>query len=223
MNSVKIKICGMRDAENMRQIAALAPDFFGLIFYPKSPRFISVAEAENLPHFPEIRRVGVFVNENSEVILETAVKAKLSFVQLHGDESPAFCLELKKRNSELRIIKVFNIGADFDARVLKDYEAVCDYFLFDTKTDKRGGSGEIFDWTILQNLDLQKPFFLSGGIGAENVFEAIAACENLPLFALDFNSRIESAAGVKSFAMVNEIFRRGKGEKRRRGEKKFGI
>ena len=196
----------MRDAENLREIARLEPDFIGLIFYPKSPRYVSIAEAEKLPQFNEIKRVGIFVNENSDVILEAAERARLSFIQLHGDETPTFCAELKKRNAALQIVKVFNVGANFDARVLKDYEAVCDYFLFDTKGEKRGGSGETFDWTILHKFGLQKPFFLSGGIGAENVGEAIAACENLPLFALDFNSRIESAAGIKSLESTTAIF-----------------
>lgn len=205
MKNVKIKICGMREPENLRRVAAHKPDFIGLIFYAKSPRFVGVEEAVNLPRFLEIRRVGVFVNETAENILDIARRAELFAVQLHGDETPEFCGEIKRQNVDLQIIKVFPVGAYFDAEQMKLYEEVCDYFLFDTKGEKRGGSGETFDWRILHSFPIKKPFFLSGGIGAENVSEAIEACKNLPLFALDFNSRIEISAGVKSPEKVKKI------------------
>lgn len=205
MKNVKIKICGMREPENLREIAALEPDFIGLIFYPKSPRFISIEEAENLPQFSEIRRVGVFVNETVETILETTKRTNLFAAQLHGDETPEICAEIKRQKADLQIIKVFSVGADFNGEQMKLYEETCDYFLFDTKGDKRGGNGEVFDWRILSSVQIKKPFFLSGGIGAENVSEAIDACKNLPLFALDFNSRVEISAGVKSPQKVKEI------------------
>ena len=195
----------MREPENLRTIAALEPDFIGLIFYPKSPRFISVEEAENLPQFPEIRRVGVFVNETVEAVLETARRANLFAVQLHGDETPEICAIIKRQKPDLQIIKVFSVGADFNGEQMRLYQETCDYFLFDTKGDKRGGNGEVFDWQILSSLQIKKPFFLSGGIGAKNVSEAIEVCKNLPLFALDFNSRVEASAGVKSPEKVKEI------------------
>jgi phosphoribosylanthranilate isomerase len=203
MNQPKIKICGMCDAENLREIAGLEPDFFGLIFYPKSPRFVSIERAEKLPEFENIRRVGVFVDESPEKIAEFAGRAKLSLVQLHGNETVRFCESLKKRN--LQIVKVFKVDETFDAQSLNEFEAVCDYFLFDTKTEKHGGSGKSFDWRILSRMEINKPFFLGGGIGAENVAEAIEACRNLPLFALDVNSRAEIAPGIKSTEIVAEI------------------
>ena len=185
----------MREAENMREIAALKPNFFGLIFVKKSPRFVSLEQAKQLPQFSEIKRIGVFVNENLENVAAIVGEADLSFVQLHGSELPEYCHELKTKN--LKIIKAFAVDENFDGAVLKLYENCCDYFLFDTKTTNHGGSGRAFDWTILQKFEINKPFFLGGGIGAENVREAIAACENLPLYALDVNSRAEIAPGVK--------------------------
>ena len=203
MFAPKIKICGMRDAANMREIAALKPDFFGLIFYPKSPRFVSFEQLEKLPLCPEIRRVGVFVNADENEVLRVNQAAGLSLIQLHGDESPAFCERLQ--NHGLQIIKAFAIDENFDGAILKNYETICDYFLFDTKTQDRGGSGKAFDWNILRRIESDKPFFLSGGIGADNFNEAINACAGLPLFALDINSRAESAPGIKSAEQLSFI------------------
>ncbi|HEX8196901.1 MAG TPA: phosphoribosylanthranilate isomerase [Pyrinomonadaceae bacterium] len=205
MNNPKIKICGMREAENMRKVVALEPDFFGLIFYPKSPRFVSVEQAEKLPEFQNIRRVGVFVDENLEKITEITERANLSFVQLHGSETMRFCESLKKQN--LQIVKVFKVDENFDGERLKEFETICDYFLFDTKTSRHGGSGHAFDWRILRRFSINKPFFLGGGIGVENAAEAIEACRNLPLFALDINSRAEIAPGVKSPEIISEIIK----------------
>lgn len=195
----------MTDAENMREIAALKPDFFGLIFYPRSPRYVSPAKAAELPHFENIKRVGVFVNDTAENVLQIAEQAKLNLVQLHGGESPEFCEALKAKH--LEIIKVFSVDENFDGAVLKQYEAVCDYFLFDTKTLQHGGSGREFDWQILRRFEISKPFFLSGGIGAENAADAVAACEGLPLHALDINSRAEIRAGIKSLEVIQNILK----------------
>lgn len=205
----------MTDAANMHEIARLKPDFFGLIFYQKSPRFVSLEKAKTLPQFAEIKRVGVFVNESAENVLTIAEAANLSFVQLHGDESPEFCAELKNRSSligegeSVKIIKVFSIGenASLPTRGLLPYQNACDYFLFDTKTPKHGGSGTSFDWAILQQTGINKPFFLSGGIGAENVATAISSCAELPLFAVDINSRAEIRAGIKSPKIVAKVIK----------------
>lgn len=204
---MKIKICGMRDAENMREIAALQPDYFGLIFYQKSPRLITIETAKNLPSFDNIERIGVFVNETVENILTVAEQANLNFIQLHGAESPEFCREIKRASPNLLIIKAFAIDENFDARVLTDYETVADFYLFDTKTTAHGGSGKSFDWRILHDFKITKPFFLGGGIAAENAAEAVAACSDLPLHALDVNSRAELAPGVKSPEIIGEIIR----------------
>lgn len=206
----------MTDAENMREVAKLKPDFFGLIFYQKSPRFVSLEKAQALPQFDNIARVGVFVNESIENILTIIKKANLKFVQLHGNESPEFCAELSKAKlagepgrNKFEIIKAFSVisNAPLLARELSLYQNVCDYFLFDTITPKHGGSGQSFDWQILSQLKIAQPFFLSGGIGAENAAEAIAACAQLPLFALDINSRAEVSAGIKSPEIVEKIIK----------------
>lgn len=197
-SDVKIKVCGMRDPDNLRAIAALQPDYFGLIFYPKSARYITPEQAEALPHFFGIIRVGVFVNETVEQMQTIARQAKLFAIQLHGDESPELCAEVKNMRPEPKLIKAFSIDANFDGSSLEAYEEVCDYFLFDTKTDKHGGSGESFDWSILHSFPIRRPFFLSGGIGEENIKEAIAACRNLPLYAIDLNSKIEVSEAMKS-------------------------
>lgn len=204
----------MREEKNIREIAALEPNFLGLIFYPKSPRFVSPEQAENLPVFENIRRVGVFVNETRENILQIAERVKLSLVQLHGDETREFCESLKRKN--LCVIKVFKVNESFDGETLKDFETVCDYFLFDTKTAKHGGSGKKFDWEILRRIKIKKPFFLGGGIGAENISEAIAMSRDLPLFAIDVNSRAEISPGVKSSRIITEMLEKltAKGEDR---------
>lgn len=203
----KLKICGMRDAANMREIALLKPDFFGLIFYEKSPRFVSLEQARMLPEFAAIGRVGVFVNETAENVLRIADEAGLSFVQLHGAESPQFCREIKRRAPALKVVKAFAVDNDFDGARLQNYETATDFYLFDTKTAAHGGSGKSFDWRILRKLQINKPFFLGGGIAAENAAEAIAACASLPLFALDANSRAEIAPGVKSPEIVEKIIK----------------
>ncbi len=195
----------MRESENMREVAALQPDYFGLIFYPKSPRSVTIEIAKTLPKFENIKRIGVFVNESVENILTIADQTDLAFVQLHGAESPEFCREIKRANPNLKIIKAFAIDENFAGDVLQPYETAADFFLFDTKTNAHGGSGKSFDWQMLQNLKVRKPFFLGGGINAENAVKAIAACQNLPLHALDVNSRAELAPGVKSPEIIREI------------------
>ncbi|MEP6923472.1 MAG: phosphoribosylanthranilate isomerase [Pyrinomonadaceae bacterium] len=205
MSKLKIKVCGMTDAQNMCEIGALKPNFFGLIFYPKSPRFVSAETIKGLPQFEEIKRVGVFVNESLENIITIAEQTNLSFIQLHGQETPEFCKNLKV--SGLQVIKAFAVDNNFKGANLGQYESVCDYFLFDTKTMNHGGSGESFDWQILHKLLINKPFFLSGGVGAENAAEAIAACAGLPLYALDINSRAETAPGIKSPKIAAEIIK----------------
>ena len=197
----------MREPENLRSVAALEPDFVGLIFYPKSPRYISSERAADLPQFPKIRRVGVFVNEPVEAISEIAARANLFGVQLHGDETPETCREIKRTNKNLQIIKAFLVDANFGGEQLKDYENACDYFLFDTKAEKRGGSGKVFDWEILHSFPVLKPFFLSGGIGEANARSAIAGCAGLPLFALDLNSQVEISPALKSPKQIEEIIK----------------
>jgi phosphoribosylanthranilate isomerase len=205
---IKIKVCGMRHADNLADVAALRPDYVGFIFYPLSPRFVPPIEAQKMPQYDGIRRIGVFVNEKVETMLEIADSAGLFAVQLHGDESCGICAQLKSEDPELKVIKAFSVDENFEGSLLKKYESVCDYFLFDTRTEKRGGSGQNFSWEILRKFPIAKPFFLSGGIGPENVAQALESCLGLPIHAVDLNSKIEILPGVKSPLMLAEVLQK---------------
>ena len=184
----------MRDAENILQVASLRPDYMGFIFYPKSPRFTGsdFRIPEGFPPF--IKRVGVFVDEKNETIEQLAIQHKLTHLQLHGHESPAHCGELKAKGYVT--IKVFSVSDDFDFKATRAYRDVADYFLFDTKGKFYGGNAQTFNWQILQRYDQQVPFFLSGGITPENV-SGILALHDMNLHAIDVNSGVEKAPGVK--------------------------
>jgi phosphoribosylanthranilate isomerase len=207
-NPLKIKVCGMRQPENIKELVALKPDYIGLIFYPKSKRFVSNEEAIEINKVipKQILKVGVFVNEYIPNILSRVTLFGLSAIQLHGDESPEYCRNLKDLG--IPIIKAFGINETFDFRVLNDYETSCDYFLFDTKAAERGGTGEKFDWKILNNYTLSKPLFLSGGIGPEDT-EDILSIKGLSIYSLDINSRFEVQPALKDIEklkkFINEI------------------
>ena len=195
---MKLKVCGMK--YNTSEVAALQPDYLGFIFYGKSPRNFQ----DEIPEInTSIKKVGVFVDEKIEVIVSTIEKHKLDAIQLHGHESPEICKLLKSTRKE--IIKVFSIKNEFDFSVLKPYEKVVDYFLFDTKGKLPGGNGYTFDWTILENYPSTKPYFLSGGIGLdeiENIKEFIKSPASEYCYALDVNSKFETEPGLKK---INEL------------------
>ncbi|WP_432672523.1 phosphoribosylanthranilate isomerase [Flavobacterium sp. SM2513] len=201
---MKIKICGMKFAENISQVGALQPDFLGFIFYSKSKRFVgddfSRDLIQNLPK--SIKKVGVFVNESPEIILEKVKKFDLDIVQLHGNESVSDCQFLKENNIE--IMKVFSINENVDFNIMKSYELVCDYFLFDTKTPDFGGSGKMFNWQLLENYTLNKPFFLSGGLNVASI-EKIKELNYPMLVGLDFNSQLEDKDFKKNISKVTEV------------------
>jgi Phosphoribosylanthranilate isomerase len=168
---MKIKICGMKHPENIQNVAALQPDLMGFIFYPKSPRFAEPLDIATLNALPKtIKKIGVFVNEDLENILTIASKYDLDGVQLHGTELVAMCKELRKAG--YLVLKAFPIAEAYNFKVTKAYEGVCDYFLFDTKTDAYGGSGLKFNWGMLDEYVGETPFLLSGGIAADDA-EAI--------------------------------------------------
>jgi len=201
---MKIKVCGLKHPENIKDVLALKPDFIGFIFYPKSKRFVgedldSVSTIE-LPAGTE--KVGVFVNETTDQILACQQKLAFTFVQLHGSESPEQCMELKEKG--LKVIKAFS-PKEGDFSNTKAYETVCDYLLFDTPTEAYGGSGKKFDWSVLNNYHGELPFFLSGGISAEDV-DAVKAFNHPKLFALDINSKFEIAPAWKSLDLLRTFF-----------------
>ena len=202
MNKLKIKICGMKFAANIAAVASLQPDYLGFIFYGQSPRFISDVSAELIKYIPsEIKTVGVFVNEDLEVVKKKVNLYQLKAVQLHGNEAPGYCADLKSTLGGIEVIKAFGVDEEFDFSILDGYNDVVDYFLFDTKTKAHGGSGKTFDWKILENYELNKAYFLSGGIDLEHA-AAIKQIEDSRLYALDINSRFEVEPGVKDVEKV---------------------
>jgi phosphoribosylanthranilate isomerase len=204
---MKLKICGMKYAENILEVGALLPDYMGFIFWEKSARYFN----GEIPELIEtVKQVGVFVNQSQEEILDKVIKYKLQAVQLHGNETVEFLSELKKQlPKKIEIIKAFSADNDFDFEILKPYESVCDYFLFDTKGKLPGGNGTIFDWNILKKYNSEKPFFLSGGIGI-NELKAIEEISksNLPIYAIDVNSKFEIKAGLKNKNLFSNFKRK---------------
>lgn len=201
---MQIKICGLRDPENIREIAALQPDFMGFIFYPNSPRYAGQLDAGSLTSLPtSIKKTGVFVNENLENILTAISKYNLDAVQLHGADNKKLCRKIRQE-AKTMVIKVFPIMDASNFRVTGNYEDVADFFLFDTKTDLYGGSGQKFNWNILQEYTGNKSFLLSGGIGADDV-KAIRAIEHPLLAGVDLNSKFELKPGVKNVALLKQF------------------
>lgn len=192
---MKIKVCGMKNPENIEQLGLLPIDFMGLIFYPKSPRYATNLDLSNLSTLPDsVERVGVFVNEELQTIISLVDKYKLTYIQLHGTEIPEFCKQCCLTGT--KVIKAFNISNESDLEIAKDYADSCDYFLFDTKTPQHGGSGLKFDWNILNVYHGTTPFFLSGGISESDII-SIQNLSYPQLYALDLNSRFEIEPGMK--------------------------
>ena len=193
----KIKICGMKYSENILEVSQLLPDYLGFIFYEKSSRFFD----GEIPEISKsIKKVGVFVNATLEEIKSKIKKYDLDLIQLHGNETPEFCSNLKQESIE--VIKVFSVDDDFDFQILEAYENVCDYFLFDTKGKLHGGNGFTFNWQILEKYKSKKPLFLSGGIGIEEI--AKIKTLNLPIFAIDVNSKFEMEPGLKNVQLCRD-------------------
>jgi phosphoribosylanthranilate isomerase len=196
-NLLKIKVCGMRDATNIAEVAALGVDYLGFIFYPKSKRyFLGLEQIADLSLVPKnIQKVGIFVNENPEKILEIIEKYNLDILQLHGQESPEICAFLKNKN--IGVWKAISVSDYIDNNALKIYEGTIDAFLFDTASPEHGGTGKAFDWDILKTYTLNIPFMLAGGISADNIKQAKAAIKDLNALGLDLNSKFELEPGVK--------------------------
>ena len=202
---MKLKVCGLTQLEQIDELVAMNTDFLGFIFYEKSPRFI--LNHLNLKQIGDIEhqgKVGVFVNESLEKIKETAEKAKLNFIQLHGDEDIEFMTELKKNlNPEIGTIKVIRIGnqkSDELQQIINSNSSIVDYFLFDTDSTAFGGTGKIFDWNLLNEIQIPIPYFLSGGISLENI-ENLKILKQKP-FAIDINSRFEINPGIKDLEKI---------------------
>ncbi len=194
--NLKLKICGMKEPDNIRQVIKYNPDYLGFIFYPGSPRYAGgdIEELSVLNISSSIQKVGVFVNEDPEVVRQIASKMSLDMVQLHGNETVTDCIEF--RRSGLKVIKVFSVGEHFEFKIMEPYVEHVDYFLFDTKGKYYGGNSIPFDWEIIEKYPFRIPFFLGGGIGIENI-DLIPQIKNSSLFALDANSMLEVSPGMK--------------------------
>jgi len=200
---MKIKVCGMKDPENMRALAELPIDMMGMVFYEKSPRCVDERDADKINALSlTIPKVGVFVDATEGTIMNKVERFHLQLVQLHGNESPDFCRELRKRG--VQIIKAFQIKTSEDLKTCLLYEDCCDYFLFDTPTSKYGGSGNKFDWKILSAYSRTTPFILSGGISPEDA-ETVKQLDFPQLFAIDLNSRFETAPGIKDIGSIKRF------------------
>ena len=211
----------MRDAENIREVEALHPDWMGFIFWPKSRRYVSSRPAY-LP--TKCKRVGVFVDEDIEQVRRIADDYALDIIQLHGSESPEQIAHLSSLTSlikvkatssitHLSIIKAFNIATEDDLKATKAYEGIADYFLFDTTGKSVGGNGEKFDWSVLDTYEGSTPFLLSGGIGpddAECVKDFLISRPS-PLtskcIGIDLNSRFETAPALKDINKLREFIK----------------
>ncbi|MDR1815012.1 MAG: phosphoribosylanthranilate isomerase [Tannerella sp.] len=195
-----IKVCGMRDAENIRAVEVLDIDYMGFIFYPKSPRYVSPADmgAKEAIRACTKRKVGVFVNSTLDEILQVSDNYLLNAIQLHGDEPPSLITALKQRGFE--VIRAVSVGEGATFGGFNGVELPA-YFLFDTKTAGYGGSGRRFDWTALDGYNGETPFLLSGGITPDCV-DAIKAVAHPKLAGIDLNSGFETAPGVKDVCLL---------------------
>lgn len=206
---MNIKVCGITEMKQLQQLDGLDIDFAGLIFYKESPRYIGdkISKKELKSADFDLKKVGVFVNPEMIDVLDAIDDYGLEVVQLHGDESPEMCEDL---SSEVEVIKAFRVtdGADID-KLVAPYDAVCDYYLFDTGGLKEsfGGTGKQFDWSILTKAKIEKPFFLSGGIGPDDA-PKVKAFKHPDFFGVDINSLFEKEPGVKDMSKVLH-FRQG--------------
>jgi phosphoribosylanthranilate isomerase len=204
MGKIKLKICGLRSPENIRETLRFKPDFIGFIFYPRSPRYVGdqIRWIKNLETGNNIQKVGVFVNAPVEIIMEMAAEAGIEYLQLHGGESPDYCRMLKEKG--FHMIKVFSVKEGLPFREMKAYVRTVDYFLFDTGGKYLGGNGIAFDWSLLEKYPYEVPFFLSGGIGSDNIGH-VRYLHHPMLYAVDVNSKLESKPGFKDTGLLEKF------------------
>ncbi|MBR3109811.1 MAG: phosphoribosylanthranilate isomerase [Prevotella sp.] len=197
-----IKVCGMREADNIREVEALGIDMMGFIFWPKSSRYVS-QRPDYLPK--RVKRVGVFVDEEPEQVRRLAGEYGLDYIQLHGHETPEVISYLRTPAlPHPRIIKAFNISTAEDLLQTQPYEGLVDYFLFDAKGKSVGGNGEKFNWDVLEAYQGNTPFLLSGGIGPDDA-ERVNAFYHPKCIGIDLNSRFELAPGLKDITKLREF------------------
>ena len=194
----------MREPDNILEVGELEPDFMGFIFYDRSPRYVPASFVMPSGFRKTIQKVGVFVNEGFDEIINLIRKHNLDFVQLHGNEPVSLSKKLKETG--VGVIKVFSIDQNFDFKILNPYKSVVDFFLFDTKGKFYGGNASTFDWNVLRQYDQKTPFILSGGISLENVHD-IAKLKGMNIHAVDINSGVEIEPGVKDVNTINQLMK----------------
>ncbi len=203
---MNIKVCGITQLKQLQQLDGLNIDFAGLIFHKNSPRYLGdkIAKDELKESDFDTKKVGVFVDAEMIDMLDAIDDYGLDVIQLHGNENPEVCADLSE---EVEVIKVFSIGdgkVDIDEMVAP-YDEVCDYYLFDTSVNGvAGGTGKKFDWKILSQAKIEKPFFISGGISLEDV-AAIKKFKHPDFYGIDINSKFEKEPGVKDMALVLKL------------------
>ncbi|KQK25168.1 phosphoribosylanthranilate isomerase [Chryseobacterium aquaticum] len=205
----QLKVCGLKQLSQIRELVALKIDFLGFIFYEKSPRFVlNHLTLDDISKINHSGKVGVFVNEIIEKIVEISEKSDLNLIQLHGDENDEYILRLRKSLSEkIQIIKVIRIGNQTIEELqntINQQPTANNYLLFDTDSKAFGGTGNTFDWQILNQLKINKPYFLSGGISLENVGESNKLIQQP--FALDVNSKFETEPGIKDVEKIKKLY-----------------
>jgi phosphoribosylanthranilate isomerase len=200
---MKIKVCGLKYAENIEAVAALGPDYVGFVCYAPSPRYAGELDTNTTNGVPQsIRKTAVLVNEDRETVVALINKYGFDAIQLHGSEDTEFCAYFKDK---VQVIKAFGLNEQFDFKVLEDFSDSVDIFLFDTKTNIHGGSGKSFDWSLLENYRLNIPFFLSGGLSLENL-EEVKNIRHPQFYGVDLNSKFETAPGMKDIGKLEEAF-----------------
>jgi phosphoribosylanthranilate isomerase len=206
-SKLKLKICGMREPKNVLEVASLELDYMGFIFYPKSPRFIESLNytVMHLASLHYVEPIPVFADASVTSILHATEIYPFTIVQLHGHETPETCATL--RENGLNVIKAISLSDSKDLEVTKLYRGCCDLFLFDTKSEVYGGSGNSYDWNILQEYDEDIPFFLSGGIGPKDA-KKVLAFHHPRLFGIDINSQFEIKPALKDVRLIKSFIDR---------------
>ncbi len=195
-----IKICGMRDPENIAQVAALSPMLMGFIFYDKSPRNAAGLDPEVIRRLPDfIRPVAITVNRDFDSIMALCRQYGFKIVQLHGEESPELCRRLREEG--LTVFKAIPVDSDIDWNAVAAYEGAVDMFVFDTKSSSRGGTGRKFSWDILAGYPLSVPYLIGGGVGPDDI-PAIISAMRPGMAGIDINSRFETEPGLKDLGLL---------------------
>lgn len=203
-----IKVCGLRQKDNILAISNLSPDYYGMIFYKKSARYVEMSP--DLGKDWRGKLVGVFVNEPLDSVIEHITRFGLSVVQLHGEETTTYITDLRQMLGALglyniEIFKAFGVSQDFDFALLHPYVAITDMFVFDSKTALYGGSGHQYDWSILESYGYAVPFLLSGGIGIEDI-ERIRTFKHAQFKGIDVNSCFEISPADKDVTLLERFF-----------------